>query len=87
MINKKINKITDKLQFYKISTIFMNNKTNQKINRFHNNNIAKVPKINQNLIKIKNNKNHNNNNNNKNHSNNNNYNNNDINSNRYNNNY
>ena len=87
MINKKINKITDKLQFYKISTIFMNNKTNQKINRFHNNNIAKVPKINKNLIKIKNNKNHNNNNNNKNHSNNNNYNNNDINSNRYNNKY
>jgi hypothetical protein len=87
MINKKINKITDKPQFYKISTIFMNNKTNQKINRFHNNNIAKVLKINQNLIKIRNNKNHNNNNNNKNHSNNNNYNNNNINSNRYNNNY
>jgi hypothetical protein len=91
MINKTINKITDKPQYYKIiSTIFKNNKRNKKINnRFLNNNIAKVLKISKNLIKIKNNNNNknykdhlNNNNNNKDHNNNNNNNN----SNRYNNN-
>jgi hypothetical protein len=89
MINKTINKITDKPQCYKIiPTIFKNNKRNKKINnRFHNNNIANVLKISKNLIKIKNNNNNknykdhfNNNSNNKDH--NNNY----SNSNRYNNN-